>query len=96
MTVIASIIHLLQVVKLDPTSKRWSDTEGTQWMSKDSSSKLETSITKAKKRWSTFGPTMIKLFDKLLLPEGKFQACLIIRLQFRIFPDAITIILLQI
>ena len=96
MTVIASIIHLLQDVKLDPTSKRWSDTEATQWMSKDSSSKLETSITKAKKRWSTFGPTMIKLFDKMLLPEGKFHTCLIIRLQFRIFPDAIKIILLQI
>ena len=72
-TVIALIIHLLQVVKLDPTSKRWSDTEATQWMSKDNSSKLETSITKAKKRWSTFGPTMIKLFDKMLLPEGKLQ-----------------------
>ncbi len=62
-----------QVVKSDSTSKkRWSDTEANTWMSHTaSSSRLETSVTKAKKRWSTFGPTMIKLLDKMLLPEGQ-------------------------
>ncbi len=45
--------------------------EANKWLSGSNPARVETTQTKQHKRWSVFGPTMIKLFDKLLLPEGK-------------------------
>ena len=48
--------------------KRWSDTAA-KWMGMESTRKVEVGLTEVKKRWSSFGSSMIKLFDKLILDQ---------------------------
>lgn len=48
--------------------KRWSDTAA-KWMGMESSRKMEEGLTEVKKRWSSFGTSMLKMFDKLVLNE---------------------------
>ena len=48
--------------------KRWSDTAA-RWMGMESGRKVEVGLTEVKKRWSSFGSNMLKMFDKLLVDE---------------------------
>ncbi len=56
------------VVRSDP-QKRWSESEAAKWLDKKTEEKMGSSMKQVKKRWSTFGPSLVNFFDKWLLND---------------------------
>jgi hypothetical protein len=62
-----------RVNRVDPR-KRWSDSSALR-NENLTGSRAEVGMREVKKRWSSFGPSLINMFDKLLLDNGQANEC---------------------